>query len=114
MIEGVLQSPRLENYIMAIGDEQSLCNMYSYEQKCLNNIRNIYQHADKCDDQQNLKDIIYAAMVNTPEKITDDSLSLPMTSTSVKKPSAVKSLCLFTNIFDVKNRTTIRHVEYAK
>ena len=46
--------------------------------------------------------IIDAAMVSTPEEITDDSPSFPMTQTIVKKTSAKKSLCLFTNIFDVK------------
>ena len=37
-----------------------------------------------------------------------------MTQTIVKKPSASKSLRLFTNIFDVKNRTSIRYVGAAK
>ena len=33
----------------------------------MNNIKKIYQHAGKCDDQQDLKDILDAAMVSTPE-----------------------------------------------
>ena len=33
-----------------------------------------------------------------------------MTQTTVKKPSARKSLCLFTNIFYAKNGTAIRRV----
>ena len=33
----------------------------------MNNIKNIYQHAGKCDDQQNIKDIIDAAILSTPE-----------------------------------------------
>ena len=33
--------------------------------KCMNNIKKIYQHAGKCDDQQNL-DILDDAMVSTP------------------------------------------------
>ena len=37
-----------------------------------------------------------------------------MTQTTVKKPSARKSLCLFTNIFDAKNKTAKRRVESAK
>ena len=41
--------------------------MSSFEHKCLNNIKKIYQHAGKCDDQQTLKDIIDADMVSTPE-----------------------------------------------
>ena len=44
-------------------------------------------------------------MVSTPEVFTDDSPISPMTSTQVKKSSAGKSLCLFTNILDVKNKT---------
>ena len=39
----------------------------------MNNIKKIYQHAGKCDDQQNLKDKIDAAMVSTLEGVTDNS-----------------------------------------
>ena len=74
----------------------------------MNNIKNIYQHAGKCDDQQNLKDIIYAAILSTPEGVTDNSPNVHMTSTPVKKPSSRKSLCLFTNILDVKPTTAKR------
>ena len=84
-----------------IGIDQSLCNYSSFEHKFLNNVKKIYQHEGKCEDQQNLTDIIDAGMVSTPEEVTDDSTSLPMTSTPVKKPSASKSLCLITNILDV-------------
>ena len=41
-------------------------------------------------------------MVSTPDEVTYDSLHVTMTSTPVKKPSASKSLCLFTIILDVK------------
>ena len=71
----------------------------------MNNIKKIYHHAGKFDDQQNLKDILFVAMVLTPEKVTDVSLYFPMTSTPVKTPSASKSLWLFTNILNVKNKT---------
>ena len=64
--------------------------------------KNIYQHAGKCDDKKTLKDTLDADMVSTPEGITDNSPNVPMTSTPVKKASARKSLCLFTNILDVK------------
>ena len=50
-----------------IGIEQSLFAKSSFEHKCMNNIKKIYEHAGKCDDQQNLKDIIDATMVSTPE-----------------------------------------------
>ena len=38
-----------------------------------------------CDDQQNLKDILDASMVSTPEEFVDDSPNVPMKSTPVKK-----------------------------
>ena len=68
----------------------------------MNNIKNIYQHAGKCDDQQNLKDILEDAIPSTPEGFTDNSPNVNLTSSPIKKPSARKSLCLFTNILDVK------------
>ena len=68
----------------------------------MKNIKNIYQHKGKCDDQHNLKDIIDAAILSTPEGVTDNSPNVQMASKPVKKPSARKSLCLFTNILDVQ------------
>ena len=73
----------------------------------------IYQHAGKCYDQQNLKDIINSDMVSTPEEFTYDIPHVSMTSTPVLK-SARKSLCLFTNILNVKNRTAKRRVRSGK
>ena len=66
-IKGMLQSPRLEDHMKTIGIDQSLCNCSYFEHKCLNKIKYIYQHAVKCDDQQNLKYILDADMVSTPE-----------------------------------------------
>ena len=74
----------------------------------------IYQHAGKCDDQQNLKNILDDAMVLTPEEVKDDGLCFPMTSTPAKKTSARKSLCLLTNILSVKNKTAERRVGHVK
>ena len=54
---------------------------------------------------KNLKDFLGAAMVLKLKEFIDDSPNVPMTSTTVKKPSARKSLCLFTNILDVKEKT---------
>ena len=76
----------------------------------MNNIKKIYQHAGKCDDQQNLKDVLDAAIVSTPEIFTDNSPNMPMISTTVKKPSSRKSLFLFTKILDVKKKTTKRRI----
>ena len=70
----------------------------------MNNIRKIYQNTGKCDDQQNLKDVIDSDMVSTPEEFIDNSPNVHMASTPVKKPSVSKSLCLFTNILDVKKK----------
>ena len=94
--------------------DQSLCNRSSFEHKCLNNFKNIYQHVGKYYDQKNLKGIIDADMVSTPEGFTDKIPNVPMTSTPVKKPSARKSLYLFTNILDVKKKTTKRRIVAAK
>ena len=67
VIKGMLQSTRLKDHMNTIGIDQSLRNRPSVDHKCLNNIKKIYQHAGKYDDQQNLKDIIDASMVSTPE-----------------------------------------------
>ena len=53
-------------------------------------------------------------MVSTPEVFTYNSPISPMKSTPVKKPSAGKSLCLLTNIVDVKKKTTTRQVGAAR
>ena len=68
--------------------------------------KKINQNASKCDDQKNLNDILDDVIVLTLEWVTYNSPNLPMTSTLVKNPSASKSLCLFTNIFDVKEKIT--------
>ena len=44
-------------------------------------------------------------MVSTPEGLTENSPISPRTSTTDKKPSAKKSLCMFTNVLDVKKNT---------
>ena len=82
-------------------DRSSFTRSY-FEHRCMDNIKKIYEHAGKCDDQKNLKDIIDAAILSTPEGVIYDSPNVPMASSPVKKLSAGKSLCLFTNILDVK------------
>ena len=62
----MLQSSRPEDHMKTIGIDQSLCNRSSFEHRCMNKIKMIYQHAVKCDDQKRFKDIIGAAMVYTP------------------------------------------------
>ena len=51
----------------------------------MNNIKKIYQHAGKFDDQQNLKDIIEAPLLSTLEGLTDNSPNVHMKSIPVKK-----------------------------
>ena len=80
----------------------------------MNNIKKIYQHAGKCDYQQNLKGIIDADMVSTPDGVTYNSPNVPMTSTPFKKPVASKSLFLFTNILDVRPKTAKFRIVAAK
>ena len=63
---------------------------------------NVYKQSSKCDNQKQLKDIPEADIVSTPELFTDNSPISTMTPTPINKPSAQKSLCLFTNILYVK------------
>ena len=46
----------------------------------MNNIKYIYQHAGKCDDQQNLKDIIDTAILSNPGGVIDHSHNVHLTS----------------------------------
>ena len=80
----------------------------------MNNIGIDQSLCTKCDYQQNLKDVLDAAMVSTPEGVTDNSLNMPLTSTLFKKPSASKSVCSFTNIFNVKPKTEKRCIVTVK
>ena len=110
----MLQSSRLEDHMKTIGIDQSSFTRSCFEHICMNNIKKIYQHAGKCGDQKNLKDIIDAVILSTPEGVIDNSPNVHMTSTTVKKPSASKSLCLFTNILDVQIKTEKRRFVAAK
>ena len=51
-IKRMLQSSRLEDHMKTIGIDQSSFTRSSFEHRCMNNIKNIYQHAGKCDDQK--------------------------------------------------------------
>ena len=75
----MLQSPRIEDHMKTIGIEQSFSKRSSFEHKCLNNIKEIYQHSGKCDNRKNLRDILDAAMMSNPEGVTYYSPNVPMT-----------------------------------
>ena len=113
MLKCMLQSPRLKYHVHTIGIDQLLRNNALYEHKFLENIKILYKKSGKCEDQKQFKDILEADMVSTPEGFTNDSPISPMTSSPVKKTSARKSLCMFTNILDVKG-TDYRRVGAAK
>ena len=97
-----------------IGIDQSLWNTSYFEHKCMKNIKNIYQHRSKCGDQNKLNNILDADMLSSPWRVIDDSPNVSMTSAPVKKPIDSKSLCLFTNILDVKQKTEKRRILAAK
>ena len=92
----MLQSTRLKDNMKTIGIDQLLRKSATFEHICLQKIKKWYKHARKCDDQQQFKDILESAMVSTPECLFNNSPRYPMNPTPVKKPSAKKSLCLFT------------------
>ena len=98
----MLKSPRLKYHVQKIGIDPSLSKNTIYEYKCLENIKKSCKQAGNCDDQQQFKDILEASMVSTHEVFTDNIPIYPRTSTPVKKPSAQISLCMFTNVLDVK------------
>ena len=101
VLKVILQSPCLKDYVQTIDIDQTLSKNALYEQKCLGNINKLYKHAGTCDNQQQFKDIIEYDMVSTHEVFINDSLISLMKSTLIKKPSARKSLCLFSNILYV-------------
>ena len=57
---------------------------------------------------------IDASILSTTEGVTDNSPNVHMVSKPVKKPSARKSLSLFTNILDVNPKTAKRRFVAAK
>ena len=75
----MLQSSSLEDHMKTIGIDQSSFIRSYFEHRCMNNIKKIYQHAGKCDYQQNLKDIIDDAILFTPEGVIDNSPNVHMT-----------------------------------
>ena len=68
----------------------------------------------KCDNQQHNKAILEAAIFYTPSRFTENSPISPGPSMIFIKPSPRKSLCLFTEVLNVKNKTDVRQVSDAK
>ena len=61
--------------------DQSSFARSSFEHRCMNNIKKIYQHTGKCDDQQNLNGILDADILSTPKGVTYNSPNVHMAST---------------------------------
>ena len=87
----MLLSSRLEDHMKTVGIDRSSFNMSTFEHICMNNIKKIYQHTGKCDDQQNLKDIIEATLLSTPEVFIDNSTNVHMTATPFKNQVIVNN-----------------------
>ena len=75
----MLQPSCLEDHMKTIGIDQSSFTRSSFEHRCMNNIKYIYQNPGKCYGKQNLKDIIDAAVLSTPEGFTYNSPNTHMT-----------------------------------
>ena len=71
VLKGMLQSPRLKDHVHNIVIDLSLINNAIYEHKYIENIKEINKQSVKCDEQQQFKYILEAAMVSTPEGFTD-------------------------------------------
>ena len=85
-----------------IGIDQSSFARSSFEHRCMNNTKKVYQHAGKCDDQQNLKDIIDSAIISTPEGVTDNSPNVHMTSSPVKN-QVLGNHCVYSQTYWMLN-----------
>ena len=85
-----------------------------YEHRCLENINKLYKYSVKCDDQLQFKEILESSMVSTTEIFTDNNPMSPGPPMIVKKCSERKSIRLFTEVLDVKKKTTVRRVVAAK
>ena len=85
-----------------IGIDQSSFARSYFEHRCMNNIRKIYQHVGKCDDQHNLKDIIDAAILSTPEGVTYNSPKIHMASKPVKNQVLINH-CVYSQKYWVLN-----------
>ena len=63
----MLKSSRLEDHMETIDMDRSSFTRSYFEHRCMNNTEYIYKYTGKCDDQQNLKDILEAALLSTLE-----------------------------------------------
>ena len=100
--------------MVTIGIDRSLGNSATYKHICMENIKKLYTSAGRFDDKQQYKTIIEAAMLSTTEGFTDNNPMSPGHYVTVINPSARKSLCLVTEVLDVKKKTTVFWIDVAK
>ena len=73
--------------MVTIGVEPLLISSDLYEHICLENIKKLQKSIGKCENQQQYKAILGAAMVSTPELLMDNSPMSLSTSTPVNNQS---------------------------
>ena len=95
----MLQLEQLKEHMVTIGIEKSLRNSAIYEHLYLENIKKLYKHADKCDNQHHYKAIIESITVSAPEIFAVNSPKSPGPSVNVKNSSVRKPHHLFTEVF---------------
>ena len=78
------------------------------------NIKKLYTYYGKYNNQQQYKYITESVLVSTPERFTYNSTISPGTYVTVRNPSAIKPLRLFTEVLYVKKKTVFRQVGAAK
>ena len=100
--------------MVAIGLDKLSSNSVLYEHICLGNINKLYKSDGKCDNQQQYKDIIEAAMVSTSEEITEKISMSHSTYVPVPKPSTRKSLHTFLKVLDIKHKTAVNMLNSDK
>ena len=100
--------------MVTIGIDQPLRNCAMYKHIWQENINKLYTSAGKYNDQLQFKAVIEVSMVSTPDIFVDNSPMSPGPPMIVKKCSARKSLRLFTEVLDVKKKTSVRWICASK
>ena len=108
ILKGFLQLYRLKKHKVAIGIYQLLSNSKMYEHICLENINKLYTSAVKFYYQLQYKDIIEAEMVSNPGRFNSNRPMSSRPSVTVRKSSARKLICLFTEVLDEKKKNIFR------
>ena len=82
--------------------DQLLIKIALYDNLCSESITKLYKYPGKCDDKQQYKAILEAAMVCTTDGLAEKSQFSLSTPVPIKNPSARKPLYQFSAPLDVK------------